>query len=115
MAIPRQDLGTISPTGALASFPYTPEASMDALRHYYRDLGDRLWGVYGFRDAINVGEDWVSPVFLGLDEGPIAVMIENHRTGLLWDLFMANPEIPAALQKIGFTADPAVAASGSGG
>src|SRR5690606_27078635 len=71
VAIPRQDSGTIPPTGALASFPYTPEASMEALRHFYRDLGDRLWGVYGFHDAINVGADWVSPVFLGLNQGPI--------------------------------------------
>ncbi|MGH8194870.1 MAG: glucoamylase family protein, partial [Woeseiaceae bacterium] len=106
-AIPRQDLGTITPTGALASFPYTPEASMDALRHYYRDLGDRLWGVYGFHDAINVGAGWVSPVYLGLNQAPIVVMIENHRTGLLWDLFMANPEIPAALERIGFVPDGA--------
>lgn len=104
-AVPRQDNGTIAPTGALASFPYTPEASMDVLRHFYRDRGERLWGVYGFRDAINVAEDWVSPVFLGLNQGPIVVMIENHRTGLLWDLFMANPEITRALDEIGFTPD----------
>jgi hypothetical protein len=104
-ALPRQDRGTIAPTGALASFPYTPEASMAALRHFYRDLGDRLWGVYGFHDAINVHEDWVSPVFLGLNQAPIVVMIENHRSGLPWDLFMANPEIPPALESIGFTPD----------
>jgi exo beta-1,2-glucooligosaccharide sophorohydrolase (non-reducing end) len=109
-AIPRQDRGTIAPTGALASFPYTPEASMAALRHFYRDLGDRLWSVYGFRDAINVSEDWVSPVFLGLNQAPIVVMIENHRSGLLWDLFMANPEIGPALKNIGFAPDPAAAA-----
>jgi hypothetical protein len=108
--MPRQDRGTIAPTGALASFPYTPEASMAALRHFYRDLGDRLWGVYGFRDAINPSEDWVSPVFLGLNQAPIVVMIENHRSGLLWDLFMANPEIAPALQNIGFAPDPAAAA-----
>lgn len=106
-ALPRQDRGTIAPTAALASFPYTPEASMAALRHFYRDLGDRLWGVYGFRDAINPGEGWVSPVFLGLNQAPIVVMIENHRSGLLWDLFMANPEIPPALESIGFTPDRA--------
>jgi hypothetical protein len=110
-AIPREDKGTIAPTGALSSFPYTPEASMDALRHFYRELGDRLWGAYGFRDAINVGENWVSPVFLGLNQAPIVVMIENHRSGLLWDLFMANPEIPAALEKIGFVPDSTPAAS----
>ena len=105
LAIPRQDSGTIPPTGALSSFPYTAEASMDALRHFYRDLGDRLWGVYGFRDAINVGANWVSPVFLGLNQAPIVVMIENYRSGLLWELFMSNPEIPVALEKIGFVED----------
>ena len=113
-AIPRQDTGTIPPTGALASFPYTPEASLDALLHYYRDLGDRLWGVYGFYDAIDVGDDWVSPVFLGLNQGPIVVMIENHRSGLLWDLFMANEEIQAALEGIGFVPDPAPGADDNG-
>lgn len=103
---PRIDTGTLTPTGALASFPYTPEASMAALRHFYRDLGDRLWGVYGFRDAINFDQNWVSPIFMGLNQAPIVVMIENHRTGLIWKLFMANPEIGAALDKIGFVPDP---------
>ena len=78
---------------------------MAALLHYYRDLGDRLWGVYGFHDAINEGQRWVSPVFLGLNQGPIVVMIENHRTGLPWRLFMANPEISHALERIGFVPD----------
>jgi hypothetical protein len=82
---------------------------MAALRHFYRDLGDRLWGVYGFHDAINPSEDWVSPVFLGLNQAPIVVMIENHRSGLLWNLFMANPEIAPALQNIGFAPDSTTA------
>ncbi len=96
------DTGTLTPTGALASFPYTPDASLAALKHFYRDLGDRLWGVYGFRDAINFDAHWVSPIFMGLNQAPIVVMIENYRTGLIWKLFMANPEIGAALDKIGF-------------
>lgn len=103
---PRVDTGTLAPTGALASFPYTPEASMAVLKHFYRDLGDRMWGAYGFRDAIHVDEQWVSPIFMGLNQAPIVVMIENHRTGLIWDLFMANPEIGVALDKIGFVSDP---------
>lgn len=103
--VPRIDTGTLTPTGALASFPYTPEASLAALKHFYRDLGDRLWGVYGFRDAINFDQNWVSPIFMGLNQAPIVVMIENHRTGLIWNLFMANPEITAALEQIGFTRD----------
>jgi hypothetical protein len=99
------DNGTITPTGALASFPYTPEASLAALKHFYRDLGDRLWGVYGFRDAFNLKEGWFARIYMGLDQAPITVMIENYRTGLVWRSFMANPEIPAALQRAGFEAD----------
>jgi len=102
---PRIDTGTLTPTGALASFPYTPEASMAALKHFYRDLGDRLWGEYGFRDAINLDQNWVSPIFMGLNQAPIVVMIENYRTGLVWKLFMANPQIGAGLGKIGFVPD----------
>ena len=102
---PHVDTGTLTPTGALASFPYTPDASLAALKHFYRDLGDRLWGEYGFRDAINLDEHWVSPIFMGLNQAPIVVMIENYRTGLIWRLFMANPEIGAALDKIGFVRD----------
>lgn len=102
---PTSDDGTITPTGALASFPYTPEQSMAALKHFYRDLGDRLWGIYGPRDAFNLSRNWVSPVYMGLDQAPIAVMIENYRTGLIWKLFMSNPEIAPALDKIGFQPD----------
>lgn len=105
-AVPRQDTGTLTPTGALASFPYTPEASLAALQHFYRNLGNRLWGPYGFYDAFNLNEDWFSPIFMGLNQAPIVVMIENHRTGLIWELFMANPEVQSALEKIGFVPDP---------
>ncbi len=92
------DNGTLTPTGALASFPYTPEASMAALKHYYRDLGDRLWGVYGFRDAYNEDRHWVSPIYMGLNQAPIVVMIENYRTGLIWKCFMRDPEVQTMLQ-----------------
>jgi hypothetical protein len=94
------DRGTLTPTGALASFPYTPEASMAAFKHYYRDLGDQLWDIYGPRDAFNPGQDWISPIYMGLNQAPITVMIENHRTGLVWKQFMSNPEIGAVLQKL---------------
>jgi exo beta-1,2-glucooligosaccharide sophorohydrolase (non-reducing end) len=99
------DDGTITPTGALASFPYTPEASMAALKHYYRDLGDRVWGIYGPRDAFNLEENWFAPIFMGLNQAPIVVMIENYRTGLVWRNFMANPEIQPMLDKVGFRKD----------
>jgi exo beta-1,2-glucooligosaccharide sophorohydrolase (non-reducing end) len=99
------DDGTITPTGALASFPYTPTESMAALKHFYRDLGDQLWGVYGPRDAFNLSRNWVSPVYMGLDQAPIVVMVENYRSGLVWKMFMSNPEITPALDRIGFKPD----------
>ena len=94
------DIGNITPTGALASFPYTPEESMTALKHYYRDYGDTMWGVYGLRDAINPTANWISPIYMGLNQAPIVVMIENHRTGLVWKNFMANPEITTMLKNL---------------
>jgi exo beta-1,2-glucooligosaccharide sophorohydrolase (non-reducing end) len=102
---PADDNGTITPTGALASFPYTPEESMAALKHFYRDLGDRLWGVYGPRDAFNLDHNWFSPIYMGLNQAPITVMVENYRTGLIWKMFMSNPEIAPMLDRIGFKSD----------
>lgn len=93
------DRGTLTPTGALSSFPYTPEASMAAFKHYYRDLGDELWDIYGPRDAYNPGENWVSRIYMGLNQAPIVVMIENYRTGLVWKNFMSNPEIGDMLSR----------------
>ena len=97
---PAHDNGTISPTAALGSFPYTPQESLAALKHFYRDLGDRLWGVYGPMDAFNETRNWYSPMYLGLDQAPITVMVENARTGLIWKTFMSNPEIAPMLAKI---------------
>ena len=94
------DKGTLTLTGALSSFPYTPEASMAALKHYYRDLGSQLWDIYGPRDAYNPTQDWVSPIYMGLNQAPIVVMVENYRTGLVWKLFMSNPEIGEMLRKL---------------
>ena len=95
----------MAPTGAVSSMPYTHEASMAALKYFYRDLGPQLWGIYGFRDAINLTQDWVSPIYMGLNQAPMAVMIENYRTGLIWKLFMSNPEIRPMLERIGFKPD----------
>ncbi|HEX6802468.1 MAG TPA: glucoamylase family protein [Terriglobales bacterium] len=94
------DRGTLVPTGALASFPYTPEASMAALKHYYRDLGSELWDIYGPRDAFDPGHNWISPIYMGLNQAPITVMAENYRTGLVWKMFMSNPEIGEMLRKL---------------
>lgn len=103
--IPRDDNGTITVMASLASFPYVPELSMRALKHFYRDLGGKLWGVYGFRDGFNLSENWFEDVNMGLNQAPIVVMIENHRTGLVWKNFMSSPEIAPALDRIGFRKD----------
>lgn len=105
---PTNDEGTVAPTAALASMPYAPEQSLEALKHFYRDLGDRLWGLYGFYDSFNQDLNWVASSYLAIDQGPIVGMIENHRTRLLWDLFMQNPEIEPALLACGFQRDSSV-------
>ncbi|HEX7905747.1 MAG TPA: glucoamylase family protein [Chitinophagaceae bacterium] len=99
---PTNDGGTISPTAALSAFPYTPEHSMKALKHFYNDLGNKIWSEYGFVDAFNETKNWVAASHLAIDQGPIIVMIENYRSGLLWKLFMSSPEIQNGLKKLGF-------------
>jgi hypothetical protein len=99
---PGLDVGVISPTAALSSFPYTPEHSMQALEHFYYELGDKIWGEFGFYDAFSVHHNWYPKKFLAIDQGPIVVMIENYRSGLLWNLFMSSPEVQAGLMKLGF-------------
>jgi len=103
--LPRDDNGTINIMASLASYPYTPAESMAALKHFYRDLGAKTWGIYGFYDGFNQTQNWFEPVYMALNQAPITVMIENHRTGLLWKHFMANPEIKPALDAIGFQPD----------
>ena len=97
---PTEDNGTITPTAALSAFPYTPEYSMQALRYFYDTLGDKIWSKYGFVDAFNLSQNWYAQSHLAIDQGPIIVMIENYRSGLLWKLFMRSPEIQAGLKKL---------------
>jgi hypothetical protein len=99
---PTNDNGTITPTAALSAFPYTPEYSMQALKHFYYDLGDKIWSEYGFIDAFNETKNWYAKSHLAIDQGPIIVMIENHRSGMLWKLFMSCPEIKQGLKKLDF-------------
>ena len=84
---PTNDLGFIAPTAALSSMPYTPTESMNALKFFYYKLGDKIWGQYGFVDAFSLKSPWFADSYLAIDQGPIIVMIENYRTGLLWNLF----------------------------
>jgi len=100
---PTNDLGVITPTAALSSIPFTPEQSIAALNHFYYIMGDQLWGDYGFYDAFNLTEEWVADSYLAIDQGPIIIMIENYRTGLLWDLFMSAPEVQSGLDRLNFT------------
>ncbi len=101
---PNNDRSVISPTAALSSFPYTPTESMRALKFFYYKLGDKLWGEYGFVDAFSLHRLWFANSFLAIDQGPIIVMIENHRSGLLWNLFTSCPEVKNGMRRLGFTA-----------
>ena len=100
---PGNDLGVITPTAALSSFPYTPDQSMEALKFFYYKLGDKIWKDYGFVDAFNLNVPWFANSYLAIDQGPIIVMIENYRSGLLWDLFMSCPEVKTGMTTLGFS------------
>ena len=99
---PGADLGVISPTAALSSFPYTPNESMQMLKNLYKNH-DSLIGKYGPYDAFSLQDNWYLPRYLAIDQGPIPVMIENYRTQLLWNLFMKNKDVKKGLKKLGFT------------
>ncbi len=99
---PTNDRGVIAPTAALSSMPYTPEESMRALRFFYYKLGDRIWTEYGFTDAFNLSERWFADQQIAINQGPIILMIENHRSGLLWELLMNDNEIRSGLTLLGF-------------
>ncbi len=102
---PNNDNGTITPTAALSSMPYTPTESLAALKYFYRSQGKKVWGEFGFYDAFNVSKNWYATSYLAIDQGPIIAMIENYRSGLLWNNFMKNPEIEPALSALGFVKD----------
>ncbi len=99
---PTNDDGVISPTAAISSLPYTPTQSMNAIRFFYYTLGDKLWGNYGFVDAFNLTNVWFANSYLAIDQGPEIIMIENYRSGLLWNLFMSSPEIKTGMKSLGF-------------
>ena len=97
------DLGVISPTAAISSIVYTPDQSLDAIRYFYDHYGEKVWGPFGFYDAFSEQDNWYPKRYLAIDQGPEVVMIENYRTGLLWNLFMSCPEIMEGLDRLGFT------------
>ena len=99
---PTNDNGTITPSAAISSLPYDTAKSMAALRFFYYKLGDKLWGDYGFTDAFNLTNNWFANSYLAIDQGPQIIMIENWRTGLLWNLFMSCPEVKSGMKNLGF-------------
>jgi len=111
---PDNDLGIVAPTAALASFPYLPAAAAAALRHYLAVAGGRLWGRFGLVDAFAADERWISKTYLAVNQGPIVAMIENHRSGLLWGLFMDAPEVKVGLERLGIGRRTAFAAHWTG-
>jgi len=103
---PTEDMGVISPTAAISSMPYTPDESLAALRCFYEEKGDRIWTDLGFVSSFSDARGWASPTHIAIDQGPIICMIENYRSGLLWELFMSCPEIKTGLALLGFTRAP---------
>ncbi len=104
----QNDDGTIAPTAPGGSMPFAPEYCLPALRYIYTQLRTNIWTAYGFRDAFNLGVNWYDPDELGIDQGPIVIMIENYRTQRVWRLFMKNPEVQRGLQLAGFVSLPFV-------
>jgi hypothetical protein len=101
----QNDNGTITPSAGISSIAYTPLESMELLKNLYRTFGYKVWGEYGFKDAFNVKQNWFADSYISIDQGPIIIMIENYRSQLLWDNFMANPEIQTMIDSIGFRLD----------
>lgn len=97
---PTNDVGVIAPTAAISSIPYTPQESMRALKFFYYVLGDKIWGEYGFYDSFNLSTLWYARSYLAIDQGPIICMIENYRSGLLWELFMENQYVQSGLNSL---------------
>ncbi len=100
---PSNDLGVIAPTAALSSIVYTPTQSLRAARYFLNVLGQDLFGPFGFYDAFCPREGWVATSTLAIDQGPIIIMVENFRSGMLWRLFMGVPEVRSGLRRLGFT------------
>jgi hypothetical protein len=97
-----RDDGTITPTAAGGSFAFTPRESLAALRHMYAAYRTQIWGAYGFKDAFNPSQKWFATDYLGIDQGPIVLMIENYRTGRIWHEFMQHPAVQRGLARAGF-------------
>jgi hypothetical protein len=100
------DDGTLNPTAPGGSMPFAPEECLQALKAMYNNYASgsetRLWGPYGFRDAFNPTLNWFGTDYIGIDQGPIVLMIENFFTQSIWNSFMKSPYIQTGLQRAGF-------------
>ncbi|MFZ0826546.1 MAG: glucoamylase family protein [Verrucomicrobiia bacterium] len=105
----QNDDGTIAPTAPGGAMAFTPEYSLPNLEYLYNQYRTNLWTANGFRDAFNLGVPWFDTDELGIDQGPIVIMIENYRTQRPWRLFMQNAEVQRGLQRAGFVSLPFVA------
>ena len=96
------DDGTIAPYGPLSSLPFAPEIVLPTIQSMNKKYGKKIWGKYGYFDSFNMTAKWIDTDFLGIDEGPMLIMIENFRTGLVWNYVMKDPIIQKGLNKLGF-------------
>ncbi|HXF99381.1 MAG TPA: glucoamylase family protein, partial [Bacteroidota bacterium] len=96
------DDGTITPTAPISSIPFAPDECIRVARTMWEHYRPQLWTQYGFRDAFNLNVNWWDPWIIGIDQGPMIIMIENYRTGRVWQRFMANPNVQLGLQRAGF-------------
>jgi hypothetical protein len=98
----QNDDGTITPTAPISSLPFAPEAVIPVMRNMWNNYKSQLWTPYGFRDAFHLGKNWWDQDIIGIDQGPIIIMIENYRTQAVWKRFMKNPDVQRGLQVAGF-------------
>jgi hypothetical protein len=96
------DDGTIAPYGPLSSLPFAPEIVLPTIKSINEKYGQKLWGKYGYYDAFNPTAKWVNDDYIGIDQGPLLIMIENFRTGLVWNYMMKDPVIQKGLARLGF-------------
>lgn len=94
--------GTIAIYGSIASINFLPNESIESMNYLYENFKNEIWGIYGFKDSYNLDKNWFCKYEIGIDKGISLLMIENYRTGLIWDLVMKNKYINYALEKIGF-------------
>jgi hypothetical protein len=99
----QNDDGTIAPTAPVSSIPFAPAECIRVARTMWEHYRPQLWTHYGFRDAFNLNVNWWDPWIIGIDQGPMIIMIENYRTGRVWNRFMQNPDAQRGLQRAGFT------------